>query len=329
MFSLRKAVRLIVALCLFHVAAATHTQGGIPQPLPNMPSSSELAALKAIYEAFNLAPYKSASAYLTGWTFTKNKLGHYSNPCNPTNQWFGVTCSTSPKNPKLTYVTALSFSGLGLVGTLSPAISSLSNIQQIDFSSNRISGKIPNLEKLKSLRFLNLEFNYFTGPCPVALPKTLQRLELWANSLTGTLPSAIAALSNLQTLDIADNEIEGTIPAWLTTMQNLEVVNLFTNSLTGSLPVKIGKLTNLIALDVSLNQLTGTVPPALLRIASLEMLGFNENVFTGPLLNYGLIPGLKTLDLSGNRFTGQIPSGFANLRLVTFLDVSRNKLTGR
>ena len=81
-------------------------------------------------------------------------------PCGPP-AWAGVTCSTDQQ------VTAVDLSGLGLVGTLPPAL----------------------LQGLPGLQTLNLSGNAFNGSLPAQWASSaLQTADLSGNSLTGALP---------------------------------------------------------------------------------------------------------------------------------------------
>ncbi|MBA0847857.1 hypothetical protein Goshw_024522 [Gossypium schwendimanii] len=67
---------------------------------------------------------------------------------------------------------------------------------------------------LKALQFLNLSYNFLSGP----------------------IPSSLANLSNLQALDLSRNKLSGEIPQELVQLTFLEFFNVSHNQLTGPIP---------------------------------------------------------------------------------------------
>ncbi|GLT38715.1 hypothetical protein SLA2020_129450 [Shorea laevis] len=91
----------------------------------------------------------------------------------------------------------------------------LTILTNIDFSSNRFHGEIPEeLGKLNSLIVLNLSHN----------------------SLNGQIPSSLGKLVELESLDLSSNKLEGKIPEQLTNLIFLSVLNLSHNELVGHIP---------------------------------------------------------------------------------------------
>jgi len=127
----------------------------------------------------------------TGWL-------KVSDPC----QWVGVTC----ENGKVI--------ALGRYGTL---------------CGNFLKGSIPDLSRLKELRFLWLSGNQLTGTIPDL--SQLEILNLSSNQLTGIIPN----LSQLKILNLTHNQLTGTIPD-LSQWKKLTYFNFATNQLTGTIP---------------------------------------------------------------------------------------------
>ncbi|KAL7221031.1 hypothetical protein ACSBR1_023063 [Camellia fascicularis] len=71
-----------------------------------------------------------------------------------------------------------------------------------------------SIEKLNSLRGLNLSYN----------------------NLTGHIPTSLGNLTNLESLDLSSNELVGEIPQHLASLMFLEVLNLSNNQLVGRIP---------------------------------------------------------------------------------------------
>ncbi|KAK3035430.1 hypothetical protein RJ639_032855 [Escallonia herrerae] len=85
----------------------------------------------------------------------------------------------------------------------------------IDFSSNRLTGEIPeSLGDLTSLRLLNIS----------------------NNSLTGQIPSSLGNMAALESLDLSTNLLVGKIHMQLTSCTFLAILNLSKNHLAGPIP---------------------------------------------------------------------------------------------
>ena len=65
---------------------------------------------------------------------------------------------------------------------------------------------------------------------------SLRSLQMWTNSLTGTIPVGLSTMTSMDTLGLHENSLTGAIPAELSTMTSMEALYLFENSLTGAVP---------------------------------------------------------------------------------------------
>ncbi|XP_022002122.1 receptor-like protein EIX2 [Helianthus annuus] len=93
--------------------------------------------------------------------------------------------------------------------------STLKYVTNIDLSSNKLVGEIPEaLTTLDALMGLNLCNNHFSRGIPknIGNMKSLISLDLSANELTGTIPLSIAALNFLSYLNLSHNNLSGQIP---------------------------------------------------------------------------------------------------------------------
>jgi len=91
-------------------------------------------------------------------------------------------------------------------------------------------------------------------------------LDLYANGLTGVIPSTIGNLVNLEGLYLASNQLSGEIPSSIGNLVNLNDLYLSYNQLSGEIPSSIGNLVNLIELYLSSNQLSGEIPESICNI---------------------------------------------------------------
>ncbi|KAL8162109.1 hypothetical protein V2J09_013598 [Rumex salicifolius] len=102
----------------------------------------------------------------------------------------------------LTSLTTLVLRNIHFSDSIPTDIGGLSNLNYLDLSFNKISGKIP--DSLFSLGSLNFLF-------------------LGNNKLTGTLPSQKS--SSLTNIDVSYNQLSGTIPSWISSNMQLFAVN--------------------------------------------------------------------------------------------------------
>ncbi|KFK41604.1 hypothetical protein AALP_AA2G150000 [Arabis alpina] len=89
------------------------------------------------------------------------------------------------------------------------------DFRAIDFSGNKIDGKIPeSIAFLKELRLLNLSGNAFTSDIPRVLANLtkLESLDLSRNKLSGQIPQDLSKLSFLSYMNFSHNLLQGPVP---------------------------------------------------------------------------------------------------------------------
>lgn len=213
---------------------------------------------------------------LNNWNYSDE------NPCT----WNGVTCKEGN-------VVSVSIPKKKLLGFLSSALGSLSD-----------------------LRHVNLRNNKFFGSLPVELfeAQGLQSLVLYGNSLSGSVPAEIGKLKYLQTLDLSQNFFNGSIPTSLIQCKRLKTLDLSRNNFTGSLPDGFGTgLISLEKLDLSYNKLGGLIPSDMGNLSSLQgTVDLSHNHFTGSIpASLGNLPEKVYIDLTYNNLSGPIPQNGA------------------
>ena len=86
-------------------------------------------------------------------------------------------------------------------------------------------------------------------------------LNLYANGLTGVIPSAIGNLVNLEGLYLASNQLSGEIPSSIGNLVNLIELYLSSNQLSGEIPESICNIyPNLLYFQITHNQLCTPYP---------------------------------------------------------------------
>jgi Leucine-rich repeat (LRR) protein len=166
------------------------------------------------------------------------------------------------------------------------SLSNASQLSQLDFSSNDLSGTVPqNLASLQGLVRLSFEANRlgngkdgdlnflkFLANCT-----SLEFLGLDGNYFGGVLPSSIANLSTkLKYLTLGSNMIHGGIPIGIGNLVNLNALVLEYNYLGGPLPELFGKLQNLEGLYLNNNQFSGPIPSSFGSLTTLTKLFMDD-----------------------------------------------------
>ncbi|KAL3332507.1 hypothetical protein AABB24_032864 [Solanum stoloniferum] len=256
----------------------------------------DLSALREIKKSLTDITSSSPNAFFTSWDFTAP------DPCS---SFAGITCSLSipERVTTLTLGTGLSDSP-GLAGTLSPAISNLSELTQLVLFTGIVTGPVPD---------------------QIGTLKKLSVISLTNNRLTGSIPTSIFTLPNLHTLDLSHNQLTGTIPGSISELSSLKVVVLGSNKISGEIPILP---TELLHLDLSNNELSGMLPRKIRMPLTLRYLSVSGNRLWGPLSVLESLSELVYLDLSMNRFSGTIPSSLFRSTLSSMY-LQRNNLTGR
>jgi Leucine-rich repeat (LRR) protein len=268
-----------VSVALLSLLAMTNSLAAIP--------ASERAALIALYDATGGA----------NWTTKTNWNGPAGTECT----WYGISCSPGNDN-----VIGISLAANNLVGPVPNILNvAFPKLEILLINSNKLTGTLPALSGLTSLRDFEANANQFTGSLPsLAGLIALRRVWINTNQLDGTL-SPLAGLSALESFDAQDNQLTGTIPS-LDGLTALIGLNLADNKLTGSIPPLSGRgLTALRSFSVWGNQLTGTIP-ALTGLAELGGFNVRNNQLTGSMPDLTGLSKLTSFHIENNQLTGAI-----------------------
>ncbi|XP_024035650.1 receptor-like protein EIX2 [Citrus clementina] len=158
----------------------------------------------------------------------------------------------------------------------------------LDFSNNGFSGSIFHLicNGLKSISYLQLSKNYFSGDIPDCWMNWpgLGMLNLGNNNLTGSLPASIGTLSFLWSLNLRNNRLSGVIPASFQNCSGLVYLDMDENEFVGNIPTWMGeRFSGLSILILRSNKFHGYLPIQLCRLTSLQILDVANNNLSGTI----------------------------------------------
>ncbi|KAJ7282150.1 hypothetical protein O6H91_Y358900 [Diphasiastrum complanatum] len=214
----------------------------------------------------------------------------------------------------------------------SPAQGRQLRVVALNLTSSGLHGTIApgTLGRLDALLYLNLFNNSLQGSVPPDLWQlpSISYLNLSCNALSGTLTIQYLNSSSLQVIDLSRNSFSGVISPSLGLFTGLQALNLSNNRFENFIPPELFSCIHLRAIDLSSNRLTGAIPAGLERLTRIKTINLANNSINGQIpVAIFRFPFLSALDLSSNRFTGSIPQPNPLRRLRAF-DVSGNQLSG-
>jgi Leucine-rich repeat (LRR) protein len=232
---------------------------------------------------------------------------------------------------QLTKLDWLYLSNCHIQGSIPAGIGTLTALINLELSDNNMTGEIPvEIGNLVNLWQLELYNNAFTGKLPASL-RNLTKLELFdasTNYLEGDL-SELRFLTNLVSLQLYANNLSGQVPTELGEFKKLVNLSLYSNRLTGPLPPKLGSWAEFNFIDVSDNFLTGPIPPDMCKQGTMKKLLLLNNRFTGEIpANYANCSTLLRFRVPNNLLSGTVPAGMWGLPNVHAFDISSNNIQG-
>ncbi|KAF0934175.1 hypothetical protein E2562_023435 [Oryza meyeriana var. granulata] len=195
-------------------------------------------------------------------------------------------------------------------GEIEPNVTAL-NLVEIDVSSNKLTGTIPDdFGKLTNLTLLFLYNNKLNGSIPSSiglLPK-LTDIRLFDNMLSGSLPPELGKHSPLGNLEVSNNNLSGELPEGLCFNRKLYDIVVFNNNFSGKLPSSLDGCYLLQNLMMQNNNFSGEFPKSLWSVVTdqLSVVQIQNNSFPGTFPTQ-LPWNFTHLDISNNRFSGPIP----------------------
>ncbi|KAM3394493.1 receptor-like protein Cf-9 [Capsicum galapagoense] len=226
-------------------------------------------------------------------------------------------------------------------------------LEQLQLSSNFLTGSIPSNFKSKELSWINLGNNHLQSPIPNSLlnQENLIFLSISSNNLSDNLNfSMFSNLSELGTLNLSYNSFSWTNEnqAKSNLLESLHDLDLRSNLLQGSLPIPPSSVENyfishyrlsehipsaicnlefLTILDLASNSLKGAIPPCFGNMNTIEVLDLRHNNLSGTKqTNFSVGNPLRSFNLRGNKLEGKIPRTLINCKRLEVLDLGNNEL---
>lgn len=240
-----------------------------------------------------------------------------------------LNCSVPDFFVNFTSLRVLRLSSCGLRGVFPKSIFGLSNLTDLELSSNpMLSGTLPDFPEGSRVEYLVIKETNFSGQLPDSIGKMkfLSRLDLSSSRFSGQIPASIGKLTQLISLDLSMNKFSGRIPFAMP--PGVSDLSFAHNALNESIPSSFGMLLNLTKVDLSNNSLSGSIPASLFALPSLQQLELNLNQLSGGIDFWNASDQLGIVDLSNNVLAGEIPKSVSKLSGVKILTLAWNNFSG-
>ena len=219
---------------------------------------------------------------------------------------------------------------------LPDSISNLTQLVRLDLSINTFRGRLPSLETMTNLKFLDLSWNGhdnkwvstgFEEFLPERWPPSITFVNLAGNSFQGPIPAELCNSPNLVHFEVTNNILKGDLTECLPDVNNkLKKLLLRNNLLYGVVPS--WSLFGLKVLDLSDNMLEGPFPAFITQSSMIESINIGSNSFEGPLPAKFSSAVVNEFIVSDNDFNGTIPNSYLDWTNLVIFDCSSNELVG-
>ncbi|XP_062167101.1 receptor like protein 22-like [Alnus glutinosa] len=222
---------------------------------------------------------------------------------------------------KLTALRYLNLSYAGFAGQIPIAISRLTRLVILDFSSCYFPITVP-------LTLENPNFNLLVQNLSELIELYLDGVNIsaqgnkWCEALSSSLP-------NLRVLSLSNCYLSGPIDSTLLKLQSLSIIRLDNNNLSTPIPEFFTNFTKLTSLRLSSSGLIGTFPRKIFQVPTLENIDLSNNVLLhGPLPDFPPNESLRTLVLSSTSLSGTLSDSIGNLTKLSRMDLSNCNFSG-
>ncbi|XP_050145134.1 probable LRR receptor-like serine/threonine-protein kinase At1g56140 [Malus sylvestris] len=291
---------------------------------------SEVRALNSIFEQWDTqavpGQWNISGEPCSG--FAINGTDIESEDMNP-----ALVCNCSYDNNAKCHITQLSVLTLNKRGVFPEEFVALRYLTFLEINYNYFTGPLPAfIGNMSALTSLSIAFNSFSGPIPKELGnlKELTYLDIVSNNFSETLPPELGNLVKLEQLYMDSCGLSGEIPSTFANLTNMQVVWASDNPFSGKIPNFIGNWTQLYQLEFQGNSFEGPIPANFSQLTSLNTLLISD-IYNGSS-SLDFIKNLKSLtdlELRNALITGTIPSDIGEYQSLKTLDLSFNNLTGQ
>ena len=136
----------------------------------------------------------------------------------------------------LTNLLQLSFYSNKMTGAIPEELGNLTELRELYLGDNQFTGKIPNsFKNLNKLELLRLDQNKLSGELPTLFFESfpyLKNIDLTKNNLSDNIPDDLNGCDSLIYFFIGDNQFMGAIPSTLKSLKHLSRVYCYNNHFT-------------------------------------------------------------------------------------------------
>jgi len=240
----------------------------------------------------------------------------------------------------------------GLVGALSPTLfAGQSCVKEVDISGNALTGSLPSFADTMATK-IDVSGNKFSGALPPLPLDYLELLDASNNDISGTIPTTLFSKVLNKALLYA-NELSGCIPSEIGDTTALEWLDVENNNLDCMLPSQLQNQETILNFKASGNKFPYPLQPWMLT-SIIQKPGFQPspcdpadpscvNKYKDKGFDYGRlelerceIPGMLpavpfsgyTLHLDFNQLSGSIPYALGDSMYIHNFFLNDNSLTG-